>query len=67
MRNGPTGGSPDDVVRGDLIAVGTDGVALDAFGATLLSLGDVEYLRLASGKGRGTDDWRSLDPKEITG
>jgi uncharacterized protein (DUF362 family) len=69
IRNGPTGGSPEDVVRGDLIAIGTDGVALDAFGATLLSLetDQLDYLRLATEKGRGTSDWRSLDPKEISG
>ena len=69
LRNGPTGGSPDDVVPGDVIALGTDGVALDAFGATLLSLGanDLEYLRLADEKGRGTRDWRSLEPREIAG
>ena len=69
IRNGPTGGSPEDVVRGDLIAVGTDGVALDAFGATLLSLeaDQLDYLRLATEKGRGTSDWRSLKPREISG
>jgi uncharacterized protein (DUF362 family) len=69
LRNGPTGGSPDDVVSGDVIALGTDGVALDAFGATLLgrSPDDLLYLRLAEEKGHGTRDWRSLEPKEITG
>ena len=69
IRNGPTGGSAEDVVRGDVIAVGTDGVALDAFGATLLSLEpeQLDYLRLATDKGRGTSDWRSLDPREIEG
>ena len=69
MRNGPTGGSPDDVVAGDVIALATDGVALDAFGATLLSrtADDLEYLRLAEQQGRGTRDWKSLDPREISG
>jgi len=68
LRNGPTGGSPDDVVAGDVIALCTDGVALDAFGATLLSrtADDLDYLRLAEEKGRGTRDWRSLDPREIS-
>ena len=54
---------------GDVIAMGTDGVALDAFGATLLSLepNQLDYLRLATDKGRGTSDWRSLEPREIEG
>jgi uncharacterized protein (DUF362 family) len=67
LRNGPTGGSPDDVVSGDVIAVGTDGVAVDAFGAEQLGLsaGDLGYLGIADEKGRGVADWRSLDPKEI--
>ncbi|MHC4957279.1 MAG: DUF362 domain-containing protein [Planctomycetota bacterium] len=69
MRNGPTGGSPDDVVDGDVLAFCTDGVALDAFGATLLDRapGDLEYLRLAESHARGTRDWMSLHPREITG
>ncbi|MHC4223144.1 MAG: DUF362 domain-containing protein [Planctomycetota bacterium] len=68
LRNGPTGGSPDDVVDGNVVAFGTDCVALDGFGATLLSIepDDLEYLRLAESKGRGVKDWRSLDLREIT-
>jgi len=68
ISNGPTGGSPADVIQGDLIAMGTDGVALDAFGATLLDRthADLRYLQLAVEHGRGTVDWRSLDPREIT-
>ena len=68
MRNGPTGGSPADVVDGQVLAVATDGVALDAFGATLLERDPqaLRYLALAQARGRGTVDWRSLDPREIT-
>jgi uncharacterized protein (DUF362 family) len=68
LKNGPTGGSPADVVDGDLLAISTDGVALDAFGATLLDLepNDLAYLGMAEAKGLGTTDWRSLDPREIT-
>ncbi|MHC4473778.1 MAG: DUF362 domain-containing protein, partial [Planctomycetota bacterium] len=68
FRNGPTGGSPEDVVSGDLVALATDGVALDAFGATLLDLdpGDLGYLELAEARGLGTADYASLSPREIT-
>jgi uncharacterized protein (DUF362 family) len=68
MRNGPTGGSPDDVVQGNVLAFCTDAVALDAFGATLLNRApeDLEYLRLAESLDRGTRDWQSLDPREIS-
>ena len=68
LRNGPTGGSPDDVVDGNVIALGVDGVALDAFGAGLLSVevSSLAYLGLAERAGHGTTDWRSLDVREIT-
>jgi uncharacterized protein (DUF362 family) len=68
FRNGPTGGSPEDVRAGDVVAVSTDGVALDAFGATLLELvpEEVAYLGLAQRRGLGTADWRSIDPREVT-
>ena len=36
--NGPTGGNLADVQRRDTVAAGTDQVAIDAFGATLLGL-----------------------------
>jgi uncharacterized protein (DUF362 family) len=67
LRNGPTGGSPDDVVAGDVLALSADGVALDAFGASLLSLetDDLPYLRLAGERGLGTPDYRSLDLREV--
>ena len=38
VANGPQGGSLDDVRRTDAVAAGTDPVALDAWGATLLGL-----------------------------
>jgi uncharacterized protein (DUF362 family) len=68
LRNGPTGGSPDDVVPGDVLAISTDPVALDAFGTTLLGRqpSDVPYLALAAGYGAGTTDWRSLSPREVS-
>jgi len=38
VKNGPTGGSMSDVKPGNTVAVGTDQVAVDAFGATLLDI-----------------------------
>lgn len=69
MRNGPTGGSPDDVVAGDTVALATDGVALDSFGAGLLGIdaAELKWLGLAAAHGIGTTDWRSLDVREIAG
>jgi uncharacterized protein (DUF362 family) len=69
FRNGPTGGSPEDVKVGDVIAASVDGVALDAFGATLLDLdpSDLAYLALAEERGVGTADYSALSPKEIAG
>lgn len=69
VQNGPTGGSPDDLVRGDVLAVSTDGVALDAFGATLLGLRpeDLPYLYRAEIMGAGTVDFASLEPRMIAG
>jgi len=69
IRNGPTGGSVEDLVRGDVLAIGTDTVALDAFGATLLGLGveDLPYLRMAQDAGAGTWDFESLQPRRISG
>ena len=69
IRNGPTGGSPDDVIQGDLIAMGTDPVALDAYGATLL---DVEpsalpYLQLAASRGSGRIVLDASERREIHG
>ncbi|MHC5009485.1 MAG: DUF362 domain-containing protein [Planctomycetota bacterium] len=68
LRNGPTGGSPDDVVPGDVVAISTDPVALDAFGTTLLGRApeDVPYLALAAEGGVGTADFAALQPREIS-
>lgn len=60
--NGPTGGSPSDVRPGDVIAVGTDQVALDSFGARLLGYTpkDIAYLEMAAKMGLGTMDESNL-------
>ena len=68
-RNGPTGGNPDDVEPGNVIAAGTDQVALDTFGATLLDRNpdEIAYLAKAEQQGLGKRDWKSLATfREIT-
>jgi uncharacterized protein (DUF362 family) len=59
---GPTGGSLDLVRADDLIAVATDPVAADTWGATLLGLSpeDLPYLAIAARLGVGTTDWQSV-------
>lgn len=59
---GPTGGSLDLVRSDDLIAVATDPVAADTWGATLLDFGPAElpYLAIAERLGLGTTDWASV-------
>ncbi len=68
IRNGPTGGSPEDVIAGDLIAMSTDPVALDTFGATLLGLEakDLPYLALAESRGAGLTVIDAAARREIT-
>ena len=68
MRNGPTGGSLNDVAEGNTLVAGTDMVAVDAFGYGLLGRdpANLEYLHRAEGRGLGTTDWKSLNHREIT-
>ncbi len=64
--HGPQGGNPDDVdVRG-IVAAGTDIVAVDAFGASLMGHGpdDISYIAAAAAQGLGTHDFASLKPVE---
>ncbi|MBN1420538.1 MAG: DUF362 domain-containing protein [Planctomycetes bacterium] len=68
VRNGPTGGRASDVeVRNQIIA-GTDPVAMDAYGATLLGQDParIGYLEYGRASGLGERDWKSLRPPEIT-
>jgi uncharacterized protein (DUF362 family) len=64
MTNGPTGGSTSDLKRADTLIAGTDPVAVDSFGASLLDLkvSDLPYLSLAADAGVGTTDYISLKP-----
>ena len=65
--NGPTGGDLADVKRLNTIAVGTDIVALDAFGAELLGHkpADIATVATAHKGGLGEMDYRKLALREI--
>lgn len=67
MANGPTGGSLDDLKETRTVVAGTDPVAVDAFGATLLGkiAEDLPHLIMAQAAGAGTVDFRSLNPIEV--
>jgi uncharacterized protein (DUF362 family) len=59
---GPTGGSLALVNPADCIAVATDPVAADAWGASLLDLGpeELSHIAIAARLGLGTADWKSI-------
>jgi len=67
FRNGPQGGSPRDTREFKTVALGTDPVAIDAFGATLFDLAvrDIPYIPLGVELGLGTADFDSLSPVEL--
>jgi uncharacterized protein (DUF362 family) len=61
MSNGPTGGDPSNVKKGDAVMVATDPVAQDAWAFEhLLERGTdyPEYLHRSEEKGSGRVDWR---------
>ena len=73
MRNGPTGGSLNDVKRSDTMVIGTDHLAVDSWCVTRLlerSRHDIIYLdkALAKTTARGFPlaDWRPQMMEEIT-
>jgi uncharacterized protein (DUF362 family) len=59
---GPTGGSLALVNPADRLAVATDPVAADAWGASLLDLGpdELPHIAIAARLGLGTPDWQSV-------
>jgi uncharacterized protein (DUF362 family) len=68
MRNGPTGGSLNDVKRGDTMVVGTDSVAVDSWCVVKLlerPRDQIIYLDKAIARGLG-QDWRPQWTQEIT-
>jgi uncharacterized protein (DUF362 family) len=69
FRNGPTGGSPSDVREERTLAVGTDQVAVDTFGASLLGNEPAElpYLAEAERRGLGTTDLKDAGFEMLAG
>ncbi|MHB1562043.1 MAG: DUF362 domain-containing protein [Isosphaeraceae bacterium] len=68
MRNGPTGGSLNDVKKGDTIVVGTDHTAVDSWCVTKLlekPRDQIIYLDKVIRRGLG-QDWRPNWTQEIT-
>lgn len=68
ISNGPTGGSLSDLKPTNTLIAGTDPVAVDSFGATLLgkSHNDLPHLVQAAAAGVGTVDYNSLKPVILT-
>jgi uncharacterized protein (DUF362 family) len=68
VSNGPTGGSLADLRPTHTLIAGTDQVAVDAFGATLLgkTAADLPFIAKAEALGAGTADFRSLSPIEVS-
>ena len=64
MTNGPTGGSVSDLKKTNTMIAGTDSVAVDALGCSLLNLkpADLQYLSIAEKAGVGTIGYESIKP-----
>jgi uncharacterized protein (DUF362 family) len=62
LRNGPSGGRPEDVEVKNQVFAGTDPVALDAVGTSLFGLkpGDIEYIKSSFEAGRGEMDLNKI-------
>jgi uncharacterized protein (DUF362 family) len=68
MRNGPTGGSLNDVKRGDTMVIGTDSTAVDSWCVTRLldrPRNQIIYLDKVITRGLGKD-WRPQWTQELT-
>lgn len=68
IRNGPTGGSLDDVVLKKSLIAGTDPVAIDAYAAKAfwnLEPQALPYLKFAARKGLGTSDFEKARAKIV--
>ncbi len=60
IKNGPTGGSINDVIDANTIAISTDIVAIDTFGAEILKIDPkkIRYITLAEKNGVGNSDYK---------
>ncbi len=67
VRNGPTGGSLDDVKTPKTVVAGTDPVAIDSYGATMFDLDPsrIEFLQEAEKRGLGTTKLKNLNINKI--
>ncbi len=66
LRNGPTGGNPEDVALKKTLVAGTDPVALDAYVARAfwnLDSASLLWLKLAEERGLGHTDFESVPTK----
>jgi uncharacterized protein (DUF362 family) len=68
VRNGPTGGSLQDVATPQKCIVGTNQVSVDAYGATLFNLRpeEVGYIKLANELGLGEINLSRLNIAEVS-
>jgi uncharacterized protein (DUF362 family) len=68
IRNGPSGGSPEDVAARDTLILSDDPVAADARAAGLFNLdaASVGAVRLAAQQGLGVADGKTLDTRRVT-
>lgn len=67
VNHGPTGGRLEDVKQFNKIVIGTDRVAVDAYGAKLfgISASELPFLKLAEEIGLGEADLENVSIKEI--
>jgi uncharacterized protein (DUF362 family) len=67
LRNGPSGGNLADVSLKKTVAVGTDIVAVDSYGASLFGLNpnEISFLVTANQRGLGQNDLRKISIKTI--
>jgi uncharacterized protein (DUF362 family) len=65
--NGPQGGDLSDVKHLNTVVIGTDQVAVDAFGATLFGMkgSDIGYINAGHRAGLGTMDLSRLKIKKL--
>jgi uncharacterized protein (DUF362 family) len=66
VRNGPTGGSLNDVVQKDTVIASADPVAADAYATAFFNIPPdrISYIKAAADMGLGTLDWKALKVAE---